>query len=216
MKQCSKCKKLLPEDYFSPDKRVKSGLQSICRKCHYIFYSECSKRWKGENKEKIKSCRKKWNADNPLRLKNYHKVYRQKYKKEIRDYQREWKIKNPEKVRAGIKKRRLNPKNRLDDSISESIRKVLRGKKAGRKWEILTGYKLENLITHLEKQFDDKMSWDNYGSYWEIDHIQPKSLFHYEEPEDIEFRKCWALENLQPLEKLLNRKKYNKVQPSPI
>ena len=62
----------------------------------------------------------------------------------------------------------------------------------------------------MEKQFDKAMSWDNYGSYWEIDHIKPKSLFNYVYPEDLEFQKCWALNNFQPLEKGANRRKYNK------
>ena len=37
-------------------------------------------------------------------------------------------------------------------------------------------------MVFLEKQFDDKMSWDNHGTYWEIDHIKPLSKggsFHY-------------------------------------
>lgn len=54
------------------------------------------------------------------------------------------------------------------------------------------------------------MNWDNYGSYWHIDHIKPISLFKYETAEDPEFKKCWALDNLQPLEKIANLKKGNK------
>jgi hypothetical protein len=86
---------------------------------------------------------------------------------------------------------------------------ALKGKKNGRKWEILVDYSLKDLMKYLEKQFNNKMNWDNYGSYWEVDHIKPKSLFHYQIPEDPEFKKCWALENLQPLEISLNRKKHN-------
>ena len=54
------------------------------------------------------------------------------------------------------------------------------------------------------------MSWDNYGSYWHVDHIKPKSLFHYNNSENPEFKKCWALENLQPLEKFENIRKRDK------
>ena len=55
------------------------------------------------------------------------------------------------------------------------------------------------------------MTWDNYGSYWWIDHIKPRSLFKYEKPEDKEFKECWALKNLQPMEKIANIKKGNKI-----
>ena len=30
-------------------------------------------------------------------------------------------------------------------------------------------------ISHLESQFTDRMSWDNYGTEWEVDHIIPIS-----------------------------------------
>jgi 5-methylcytosine-specific restriction endonuclease McrA len=85
----------------------------------------------------------------------------------------------------------------------------MNGKKQGRSWEKLVGYTIEDLIKHLENQFTGDMSWENYGK-WELDHIKPKSLFKYETAEDAEFKKCWALENLQPLSKIENRKKRNK------
>ena len=111
------------------------------------------------------------------------------------------------------KRRRKDPKFHLDNNISNLIRcslKVKKAKKAGRKWETLVGYSLEDLIKHLEKQFDSKMNWENYGSYWSIDHIKPRSLFHYIYPEDPQFKECWALNNLQPLEKIENIIKSNR------
>ncbi len=150
-----------------------------------IFCSrECYRQWQSKNKEYYPPPYK----GNGLWAKNPKK------------YQREW----------GKEKRRKNTEYRLNNIISPAICLSLKGKKAGRRWEKLVGYTVEDLIKHLEKQFDDKMNWDNYGSYWEIDHIKPKSLFHYRTSEDIEFIKCWGLDNLQPLEKTKNRKKHNK------
>lgn len=106
-------------------------------------------------------------------------------------------------------KRQNDPKYRLDCNISCGIAICLKGEKKWRKWESLVGYSVEDLMAHLEKQFDNKMTWDNYGNYWEVDHVKPKSLFHYETAEDGEFKKCWALDNLQPLEKITNIKKGN-------
>jgi len=99
---------------------------------------------------------------------------------------------------------------KLDTNISSAIRKCLAGRKEDRQWEKLVGYTLEDLKKHLEKQFDDKMSWNNYGTYWHLDHKIPKSWFNYKTPEDPDFKKCWALENLQPLEAKENLKKHNK------
>ena len=107
-------------------------------------------------------------------------------------------------------RRKIDAKFRLDSNMSSLISQSLKGKKAGRSWKKLAGYFIEDLIKHLESKFDNKMSWDNYGSYWWIDHIKARSLFKYETAEDPEFKKCWALENLQPLEKIKNIKKGNK------
>jgi hypothetical protein len=102
-------------------------------------------------------------------------------------------------------------KFRLDMVMSCEIRHSLKHKKAGRKWETLVGYTVEDLMKYLESKFTPEMNWNNYGIYWEIDHIIPKSYFKYESPEDEEFKKCWSLENLQPLPKEINRKKGNKI-----
>jgi len=42
-------------------------------------------------------------------------------------------------------------------------------------------------------------------------HIRPRSLFKYNSPEDSEFKECWVLKNLQPLEKTANLRKSNTV-----
>lgn len=66
---------------------------------------------------------------------------------------------------------------------------------------------------HLESQFEDWMSWDNWGVYdpktwddndkstwtWQIDHINPMANFTYESEHDPGFRDMWQLENLRPL-----------------
>lgn len=132
----------------------------------------------------------KWKKENADRVKEYNRKYNREYRRKLR----------------------LNPRKRLDDAISRTIWQVLKGKKAGRKWESLVEYKLEKLVSHLEKQFEGKMNWENYGTYWWVDHIIPKSRFKYETAGSPEFKKCWALKNLRPMEKIANIKKNNKFQ----
>jgi hypothetical protein len=73
-------------------------------------------------------------------------------------------------------------------------------------------------MTHLESKFESWMSWDNYGAWekdkqkWHLDHIKPQSLFEIKAADDEEFKKCWALDNLQPLEASQNMSKGNRYK----
>ena len=129
-------------------------------------------------------------------------------------YWKIWRTKNPEKVRlyyrTQAKRIGKNPKLRIDSNMRCLIWLALKGRKAGMGWQKLVGYTLRDLMTHLEQQFNKNMSWANYGSYWWVDHIKPRSLFKYKTPQDIGFKECWSLSNLQPMEKIANIKKSNK------
>lgn len=78
-------------------------------------------------------------------------------------------------------------------------------------------YTIEELKSHIESLWEPWMSWDNYGRYyknkktWQIDHIVPQSAFPYDSMEHPNFQKCWALNNLRPLEAIRNLKKSNKL-----
>lgn len=60
----------------------------------------------------------------------------------------------------------------------------------------LIGCSIEQLLEHLESQFQDGMTWDNYGE-WHIDHIKPCAMFDFTKEEDQ--RECFHYTNLQPL-----------------
>lgn len=195
--------------YMAGKLRVKKvEYKSICEDCRKEFTikpngisrtkgfcSKCVKKQWEHNHLKEGAIRKKqWRQRNPEYVKQYAKT--PKARENTRRYFNQ--------------RRKDDPKFRLNQAITNCVCKALRGKKAGKRWEILVGYTLEDMVKHLEKKFDEKMSWENWGNYWHIDHIKPKSLFKYTSPDEIEFKKCWALENLQPLEKFANIKKGDK------
>ena len=95
------------------------------------------------------------------------------------------------------KKQSRIPKHRISGNIRTGICKSFRVGYGG-SWEKAVGYTFLELKTHLEKQFVDGMSWDNYGK-WHIDHIIPISGFNFENKEDPDFKQYWALSDLQPL-----------------
>jgi len=53
------------------------------------------------------------------------------------------------------------------------------------------------------------MTWDNYGTYWHVDHVIPCSKFDLSYDENISH--CFRWTNLQPLTGLENIKKQNRI-----
>ena len=58
---------------------------------------------------------------------------------------------------------------------------------------------------HMDEQLSESMSWDNYGTFWNIDHIIPQSLYNLQDKNEL--KKCWSLRNLRPLLKTKNKEK---------
>ena len=112
-----------------------------------------------------------------------------------------WREENREYLREKCRQRWLSatPRDRLRSYIGAAIsRSLKRGGKQGKSWEACVGYSAGDLRAHLERQFSQGMSWDNYGK-WHVDHIIPAASFSYDTADDPEFRACWALTNLRPL-----------------
>ena len=102
--------------------------------------------------------------------------------------------------------------------MRSAVWRSLKGNKNGNHWEELAGYSFRELKKHLARHFLPGMTWSNFGKEWHIDHIKPMSVFNIATAEDIDFKKCWDLKNLQPLWKQDNLRKRNKLngqhQPS--
>jgi len=71
------------------------------------------------------------------------------------------------------------------------------------------GCTIPEFIKYIESKFQPGMSWDNYGKEWHLDHIIPLSNFDLTNSE--QFRKATHYTNYQPLWKVDNFKKSNKI-----
>ncbi len=105
--------------------------------------------------------------------------------------------------------------NRMRCLMHSSLRQV----KNGHKWQKLAGYSVDDLRRHLEKRFKKGMSWERFlAGEIHIDYKVPVSAFNFSRPEHADFKKCWALKNLQPMwaeDNLRKRDKLDKpFQPS--
>lgn len=174
--------------------------------------AEQKKKYYEKNKEKVKEYKRQWAEENKESIKERSKRWHEENKEHVKQQRNEYRLANKDKIYTNMKKYRSTKKGKIDHTISTAIGKHLRANKiikAKKHWEDLVGYTSEQLIAHLESKFKDGMSWDNYGTYWHIDHIKPKSWFTYESMEDPKFRECWSLDNLQPLEAIANMRKNN-------
>ena len=71
------------------------------------------------------------------------------------------------------------------------------------------GCTTKELARHLESKFTQGMSWDNYGTYWHVDHILPCASFDH--TDDGQVKQCWHWTNLQPLEASRNITKSDSI-----
>lgn len=133
-----------------------------------------------------------------------------------RDRVQRWRDKNPERAaeltRSSQKTRRSTPWGKINNRMWAVIHSGVRTKSnfIGKYAEAL-GYTWNDLREHLESRFDNGMTWDNWGEYWEIDHIKPLSSYRYESVYDESFKECWGLSNLRPLVRWKNQAKGNKT-----
>ena len=87
--------------------------------------------------------------------------------------------------------------------------------KAQQIWDeiyVQCGYTEKELCEHLEANWEPWMNWQNHskkikGPRWEMDHIVPRSKLPYADLKHPNFKKCWSLSNLRPLEWSENHKK---------
>jgi hypothetical protein len=210
-KQCSKCgvEKALCE--FSKRRASPDGLMPSCKACvkdykkdYYQKNKQKVRAYAQENKEHLSEARRRNYEKNRDKINKKRRAWRAKRKQQVRDNRRE-------QQRRRLKR---DPAFKMKLRVSSSVRAYLakRGSsKAGKSTFRNLPYTPQELVEHLENQFDEQMSWENHGSYWEVDHIYPQSRLPFTSMEDDNFQKCWALENLQPLEKSANRRKSNKI-----
>jgi len=160
------------------------------------------KKWRDSNKEYMSNKSKTWYEQNKEHRKQYLKEYRENNVDKIRQIKRDY-----ERNRKA-----RDPLYKLISNFRTAIYQVLKESNVEKNkhyFDILQ-YTPEELITHLENKFTDKMSWDNYGD-WHVDHKLPITHFNIQEMGDDEFMRCWSLDNLQPMWRFDNIFKSNKI-----
>ncbi len=97
-----------------------------------------------------------------------------------------------------IKKRKTNPIFRMESNLRRrlSLAIVACGNSKSHGTQKLLDCSWQELKIYLESQFQDGMTWDNYGD-WHIDHIKPCCSFDLSNIDEQKL--CFHYTNLQPL-----------------
>lgn len=208
MKTCTNCKVEKELFNFNKDKYKKDLHQSKCKICqtqYYLNNKGLYKKYYLDNIEQIKQ----YYLDNIEKIIENHRQYRLENIGKRKKYQKQYKIDNRDRENENYKNRKLtNPLFKLSCNIRSLIGNSMRKNgysKKSKTYEIL-GCSFEDFKIHLEQQFTEGMTWDNYGK-WHLDHIYPISratdeehlikLNHY-----TNFQPLWAEDNLRKSNKI--------------
>lgn len=196
LKQCTKCKQWKTLDCFNKSNKSKDGLKSWCRNCTKADYKLHKEQYR-QYREKHKDLRNE-----------QHKQWYKANKEHCIDYAKNYYCQNIEQCKK-ISHNYANPNwgveyynnNKLKINFHKSVIRSLFSSydKGQYLYYGILPYNKEQLRQHLESLFTPEMDWSNHGSYWEIDHIIPQSLFDLSDVCNKDFRICWSLMNLRPL-----------------
>lgn len=147
-------------------------------------------------------------ARNRPKYKEKEKAYLYAWRKSERGKQltrsstKAWRDANREKMRAyareRVKRFWATPRGKLIILARNRIRHVFRsmGTRMPASASKMIGCDWDTLKVHIESQFAEGMTWENYGQ-WHCDHKDPIASFDLTDPEQVS--RCFSWRNLQPL-----------------
>lgn len=202
-------------------------------------YRAQQKARRAQNLEKFRAINRAWRAKNAeaQNARNRKKYFeniefkrtaaRIKYAKnpeKFRAQKIKERSKNPEKDKAQRAKSREkyknDPNHKIHKSISSAILYMLKSNNSSKMNSSILKYipnTIEIIRQSLEAKFEPWMTWETHGKFdpnqrtWQIDHIIPQSVLPYTSMEDENFKLCWSVDNLQPLEAIDNLRKGAKL-----
>lgn len=237
VKECTKCHGIKDTSEFhshrKKDRPKQDGLSSLCKICqlerstayiatpkgqentrktrkrHYARHAdkckELSRRYQAnpENRKKINARRKMKMEEDP------------EHRQKVVDRQRVYRADPDNRARRNADekaRRESDPAYKLLTYARNFIRQAILDNLKSAHTEEMLGCTVDQFKSHIESQFVDGMSWDNWGNEeeeWSIDHILPCELFDFSLPSHQ--MTCFRRENVRPIWHKENISKQDKL-----
>lgn len=194
---CNEIKSL--DNFYTKDKKT-GRKDTTCKECRKIG----AKKWHKDNREKSLKNKEKWHKKN--RNSNLEK-FKENYAKRMeenpaKEYQirREWSKNNRDKINERFRERYSSDTNfKISTRLRGNTYRIIKqGNKKQCKTLEMLDCEVKFVRKWIESQFDDNMNWENWGSFWHLDHFIPVASFDLTNIENQ--MKCFHWSNLQPLE----------------
>jgi hypothetical protein len=179
-------------------------------KAHYY-------KWHSKNKERRRvyylkrKGDKEWLAKRAQQRRAWDKANKEYKKQRQREWWAAFRANRPEEYKERMRQMRKReaskPINRVISNVRKRLRDVMKGKRAALN---VVGCTRKQLQEHLQSQFTKQMHWNNYGTYWHVDHIVPVSHFDLTNPEHVKLVHHYT--NLRPMEAVANMMRGNKIE----
>lgn len=150
----------------------------------------------GKPTQNCKDCKNKYNR-------KYQKIQtkKQKERANIRNKQR--------RISDKVYKLKMTMRRQTGDAIRNYCKVGYQSRTGKIKY---LGCTIPELKLFLESKFNKRMTWENHGKYWHIDHIRPLASFNL--LEESEMLNAFNYQNLQPLEASKNLSKSARWWPN--
>jgi hypothetical protein len=163
------------------------------------------------NKAKAVAAARAWKARNPDRTRQINADWRTSNRPRMAVLSKRWYHANLDHARKLARekeaKRRATVQGKAVKACRDRVHKALKrfsATKAAKTIELL-GCTIPEFIDHIARQFKARMTWQNHGTVWEIDHIIP--VVKFDLTDAAQQRACFHHTNCRPLLCFDNRSK---------
>jgi hypothetical protein len=187
-KVCDKCENTYPINNYRKYSEDKFG--KTCKKCLNELDKTRKKIFRQKKAEntiaKCEKCQEEKTLNKFSKLKKFYKkkICISCYPKFLSEQKTEW----------CKKEHNTNMNYIIKKSLAARLRTVLVKEDSTMNY---IGCNIQYIREWFEYNFTNEMNWDNYGSYWSIDHIIPVCKFNLL-LEDEKY-KCWNWSNMMPV-----------------